>query len=100
MSFFRKLFGLGPKLDYKELIANGALLIDVRTKEEFAGAKVNGSQNIPLDSISGKVTKLKKLNKPIVLCCASGMRSGMAASQLKSKGITEVYNGGSYRKFL
>ena len=100
MSFFRKLFGLGPKVDYKELIANGAVLIDVRTKQEFGNDKAAGSQNIPLDIIMGKASKLKKLNKPIVLCCASGMRSGSAAMQLKNKGITDVYNGGSYRKFL
>ena len=100
MSFFRRLFGLGPKVNYKELIVNGALLIDVRSTHEFAGAKAQGSQNIPLDTITSKVSKLKKLNKPIVLCCASGMRSGSATSILKGKGLTEVYNGGSYRKFI
>ena len=100
MSFFRKLFGLGPKVDYKELVANGAILIDVRTVQEFQSHKATGSQNIPLDAINSKASKIKKLNKPVVLCCASGMRSGSAAMILKNKGITEVYNGGSYRKFL
>ena len=100
MSFFRKLFCLGPKVNYKELVANGAILIDVRTTQEFASHKAQGSQNIPLDAIKGKASKIKKLSKPVVLCCASGMRSSSAAMLLKGKGITEVYNGGSYRKFL
>ena len=99
MSIIRKLFGLGPKVNYHELIDNGAVLIDVRTPSEFSMGNAKGSQNIPLDRISGKVKKIKQLNKPVVLCCASGMRSGQATSILKSKGIEEVYNGGSWHKF-
>ena len=98
MSFLRKIFGLGPKVDCHELIANGAILIDVRTPTEYSNGKPKNSQNIPLDKIGGKIESIKKLNKPIVLCCASGMRSGRATSMLKSKGI-EAYNGGAWNKF-
>jgi phage shock protein E len=98
MSFIRKIFGLGPKVDCHELLKNGAILIDVRTSKEYAQGKVSGSQNVPLDGIEGKLKKIKALNKPIVLVCASGMRSSKATSLLKQNGV-EAFNGGSWRKF-
>ena len=98
MSIFRKIFGLGPKVDCHELIANGAILIDVRTPAEYSNGKPGNSKNIPLDKIGGKIDKIKKLNKPIVLCCQSGMRSGRATSMLKNKGI-DAYNGGGWHNF-
>jgi len=98
MSILRKIFGLDPKVDYHKLIANGAILIDVRTPSEYAQGKPENSTNIPLDKIESKIDKLKKLNKPIVLCCRSGMRSGHATAIFKKNGI-EAYNGGSWNKF-
>ncbi len=95
MSFFKKLFGFGPKADYAELIRQGAIIIDVRTPGEYKSGHIKGSLNIPLDSIGNNLSKLKK-DKCIICCCASGMRSGSAKSILKSKGYTEVYNGGSW----
>lgn len=99
MSFLRKLLGLGPKVDHHALIANGAVLIDVRTPAEFAVGNAPGSKNIPLDKIGSKVKKIEQLNKPIVLCCRSGMRSGQATALLKRHGIQEVYNGGPWNRF-
>ncbi|OFY99068.1 MAG: sulfurtransferase [Bacteroidetes bacterium RIFCSPLOWO2_12_FULL_31_6] len=98
MSLLRKLFGLAPKVNCRELIANGAFLIDVRTPTEFSQGKPKGAKNIPLDKINKELSKIKKLNKPIVLCCASGMRSGQATSILKNNGI-EAYNGGGWYNF-
>ena len=98
MNILRKIFGLGPTIDYHGLIADGAILIDVRTPSEYSNGKPKSSTNIPLDKIGGKIDKIKKLNKPIVLCCASGIRSGKATSLLKSNGI-EAYNGGGWNKF-
>jgi len=98
MSFLRKLFGLGPKVNYHELIANGAILIDVRTPAEYASGKPKNSKNVPLDKIGSKVENIKTLNKPVVLCCQSGMRSGRATSILKREGI-EAYNGGGWTNF-
>ena len=98
MSFLRKILGLGPKVNHHELIANGAILIDVRTPEEYSNGKPANSKNIPLDKIGGKIDKIKKLNKPIVLCCQSGMRSGRATSMLKRQGV-EAYNGGGWHNF-
>lgn len=98
MSFLRKILGLGPKVDYHELIANGAILIDVRTPGEYASGKPRKSKNVPLDKIGNKIEKIKKLNRPIVLCCQSGMRSGRATAMLKRHGI-EAYNGGGWHNF-
>lgn len=60
MSLLRKIFGLGPKVDYHELIANGAVLIDVRTPTEFSVGSAKGSKNIPLNTIGNKVKKNRK----------------------------------------
>ena len=101
MSFLEKLFGLGPKVDYKSLVAEqGAKIIDVRTPQEFNSGNVPGSINIPLNQISHKVNKLKSIKKPLVLCWASGNRSGQAKSMLEREGIQDVYNGGGWRKLL
>jgi len=98
MSFLRKLFGLGLKVDCHELIANGAILIDVRTPGEYSNGKPNNSKNIPLDKIGGEIENIKKLNKTVVLVCQSGMRSGRATSMLKNRGV-EAYNGGGWHNF-
>ncbi|HMY84004.1 MAG TPA: rhodanese-like domain-containing protein [Saprospiraceae bacterium] len=70
-------------------------IIDVRTPMEFTGGNVSGSINIPLDEIETRVEEIKQMQQPIVLCCASGNRSGYATSYLKSLGI-ECENGGSW----
>jgi rhodanese-related sulfurtransferase len=95
MSFLKSLFGLGPKVDYKEAMSNGAIIVDVRTKGEFKGGHIDGSLNIPLPELNKKLNKLDK-NKTIITCCASVVRSWSAKNILKSSGF-EAYNGGSWR---
>jgi phage shock protein E len=90
----KKMLGIGPKVDLGEVIANGAVIIDVRSTGEFAGGHLKNSVNIPLNNLQGHISKLKK-DKAIITCCASGMRSGSAKSMLQSQGFT-VYNGGSW----
>lgn len=91
------LFGFGKRKEQvRNALKNGAIIIDVRSKGEFSSGHIDGSQNIPLDKINGQIERIKKLNLPIVVCCASGMRSGSAKSILKSKGI-ECYNGGGWQ---
>ena len=70
-------------------------IIDVRTPSEFMGGNVSGSINIPLNEISQRVDEIKKMKQPIVLCCASGGRSGQATMFLKQHGI-DCVNGGSW----
>lgn len=70
MSFLKNLFGLGPKVNYTELIEKGAQIIDVRTPGEFAGGHIRGAVNIPLQSISNNLNKIKK-DRPVITCCTS-----------------------------
>lgn len=93
---FKNILGIGPKVNIGELISNGALIIDVRSKGEYAGGHVKGSVNVPLDQLSGYMKKIKDKNHTIITCCASGMRSGSAKSFLKEQGYTNVHNGGSW----
>jgi rhodanese-related sulfurtransferase len=73
-----------------------AVIIDVRTRGEYMGGHVADSINIPLDEIPQNVARIKKMNKTIVLCCASGNRSGQATNYLKQQGLSDVHNGGSW----
>ena len=70
-------------------------IVDVRTPAEFIGGNVAGSINIPLQEIEKRMDELKRLKQPLVLCCASGGRSGQAHGYLAHKGI-ECFNGGSW----
>ena len=76
-------------------MSNKQTIVDVRTPGEFMGGHVAGSINIPLQEIQERIGEIKELPQPIILCCASGNRSGQATSFLKSQGI-ECSNGGSW----
>jgi phage shock protein E len=70
-------------------------IVDVRTTSEFRGGNAEGSINIPLQDIQQRLAELKNLKQPLVLCCASGGRSGQATQFLLQQGI-ECCNGGSW----
>jgi len=95
MGFFSNLFGSAPIADFKEMLQNGAVIIDVRSPEEFRSGHIPQSQNIPLPILNQKVESIKKMNKPVIAVCQSGGRSSMASSILKAAGI-EVVNGGGW----
>lgn len=90
----KNILGLGPKADFKQLVKDGALIVDVRTPGEFAGGHIKGSKNVPLDSLSQQLKQLPK-DRVIITCCASGMRSAAGKSVLKSNGFT-AHNGGGW----
>ncbi|MCU0442149.1 MAG: rhodanese-like domain-containing protein [Bacteroidia bacterium] len=92
----KQLFGLGPQTDYATLVKEGALIVDVRSKGEYAGGHIPGSINIPVDTLPQNLSKLKNKNQTIITCCASGMRSGAAKGMLKANGYQTVYNGGNW----
>lgn len=94
LQFLSNLFS-GTQVNFKELMDKGAVIIDVRSPAEFNSGHVKNAINIPLDQIGKKTNEIKKMNKPIITCCFSGSRSGMAKSQLAEAGI-EVYNGGNW----
>lgn len=99
MQFLKTLFGLGPKTDLKELISNGATIVDVRTKSEYHSGNIKGSLNIPLDMLPNSLSKIRR-DKPVITCCASGMRSASAKRILKSNGYEDVHNGGGWTSLL
>jgi phage shock protein E len=92
----KKIFGFGPSVNYAELVKEGAIILDVRSKGEFAGGHIKGAVNISVDTLKSNLEKLKNKNNPIITCCASGMRSASAKSILKANGYTKVYNGGGW----
>lgn len=70
-------------------------VLDVRTRQEFMGGHVAGSTNIPLNELPTRMDEVKALAQPILLCCASGMRSGQAEMLLRAQGI-DCENGGGW----
>jgi len=98
MGLLRKIFGLAPEVDFEQLIAGGAIIVDVRSKGEYSSGHVKGSLNIPLDQVADSLNKLKDKEQVIITCCASGMRSGVAKKILKNAGYNNVYNGGPWQR--
>ena len=90
-------WGKGP---VKKALANGAVVIDVRTANEYDRGRIPGSLNIPVDRIRVSIGRIRELQKPIVLCCSSGERSSKALAILKENGIREVYNGGNWSTIM
>ncbi|MFY8096631.1 MAG: rhodanese-like domain-containing protein [Flavobacterium sp.] len=91
------MLGFGNKTN--EIAAytqKNAIILDVRTYEEFASGHIKGSKNIPLQILGSKINEIKKLNKPVIACCRSGMRSAQATSILKQNGI-DCINGGGWQ---
>ena len=93
----KALLGFGPKTDFAELVKDGATILDVRTKGEYAGGHIKGSINIPVEQLAGNLNKLKNKDKAIITCCASGMRSASAKGILTSNGFSNVHNGGGWQ---
>ena len=82
--------------DFAALVKQGATVVDVRSKGEYASGHIKNSINIPVDQLATNLARLKDKNKPIITCCASGMRSSSALTILKNAGYTHVYNGGGW----
>lgn len=98
MGILNQIFGgsntISPT-ELKEMHEKGATVVDVRTTNEFRSGHVNGAKNIPLQEIKDRLDEVKKIKEPLILCCASGNRSGQAQSFLSSQGI-ECVNGGGW----
>lgn len=82
-----------------ELLKAGATIVDVRSPAEFAAGANPKSVNIPLGDLEGATGRLDR-EKPVVVCCASGGRSAMAAAILKARGFGEVLNAGPWQNTL
>lgn len=90
------LFSQKEEINVKDLVAKGAVVLDVRSKEEFAGGHVQGAINIPLDTLSSESKKIGDKNTYIITCCMSGGRSSVAKSILHKAGYDNVHNGGGW----
>lgn len=86
----RRIRGMLPALK-----SQGAVLIDVRSAAEFASGNAPGSVNIPLPELGGRLQEIPRA-VPVVVCCASGTRSGMAKMVLKKNGYQNVFNIGAW----
>lgn len=91
------------KKQIPNLIAQGATVVDVRGVQEYSQGARPGSLNIPLDMIQkeldGKLQKLDK-NQPVILCCATGVRSSAALRILRANGFRRIYNAGPWKNTL
>lgn len=94
MGLFGKIFKNSTP-DYNQWLSEGGVIVDVRTPAEFKSGHIKGSKNIPLDQIERSAHKLDS-NKPVIVCCRSGMRSAQAMKILKQKGFIRVHNGGGW----
>lgn len=84
-------------MSLQELLANEATtIVDVREPYEFAEGHIDGSINIPLNTVQNRVEEFQQMSKPLVMVCLSGGRSGMATAILKARGVENVYNGGGW----
>ncbi|GAB1855671.1 rhodanese-like domain-containing protein [Flavobacteriaceae bacterium MHTCC 0001] len=77
----------------KDFLKRNAIIIDVRTQQEWNDSHIENAIHIPLKTLKDKVEAIKKLDKPIIVYCKSGVRSEKAKAILKSQHI-EVVNGG------
>lgn len=82
------------KVDVKHLFQQGAVVLDVRTEEEFVGFHLPGAMNIPFDDLDANLECIRKWQKPVIVYGANDRRSSLAATKLKNRGIFAV-DGGS-----
>jgi rhodanese-related sulfurtransferase len=87
------LFG-NQNAKIQDYLKKGAIILDVRTDREYKSGAIKNAKHIPLDDLRNHVDELKKLNKPIIVYCASGVRSGKAAKFLNLNNIDAVNGGG------
>ena len=84
-----------PAQQLDALLSEGAQVVDVRTPAEFRRGHAEGARNIPLDQLEARAQELDPA-RPVLLCCASGARSGLALSLLKQRGFRTVHNAGPW----
>lgn len=88
----------GPGVNYKSLVEDeGAVVLDVRTPAEFSAGHIRRSRNAPLNHLTRSSNLPESMSTPVITCCASGRRSGIAKSHLEALGYEKVYNGGGWR---
>ena len=85
------------EVDYHGLVAEGAILVDVRTPSEFARGSVPGAKNVPYENLLQKLESFGTHDQTVIVFCESGRRAGLAKEILVQQGWKEVHNMGSHR---
>ncbi|MBR9758336.1 MAG: rhodanese-like domain-containing protein [Algicola sp.] len=93
MGFLSFLFGNRDK-KIQAYLNRGAIILDVRTLEEYRNGHIDGSKHIPLNELNRRVEELKQMDKPLIVCCASGVRSAKAAKFLTLNNLDAINGGG------
>ncbi|MGB8331194.1 MAG: rhodanese-like domain-containing protein [Polyangiales bacterium] len=78
----------------RRLVSNGAVLVDVRSPQEFAAGHIEGAINIPVQDLGGRDAELGDKAGEVVVYCQSGGRSAVAKRFLESRGFTSVHDMG------
>jgi rhodanese-related sulfurtransferase len=103
LEILAKLGGRSPSRidpqDARQLVADGAVLLDVRSPQEFAGSRLPEAVNIPVDQLDTRLDEVRQFNRPVVVYCASGMRSNRATGILRRAEIREVHDLGSLSRW-
>jgi phage shock protein E len=84
----------------RRLVAQGALLLDVRSRAEFAERHAERAVNIPVEELERRASELGAKNRPIVVYCHTGVRSGIAVVLLRKTGFTAVHNLGTIGRWF
>lgn len=98
LDFFRNTADINAGVTEYET-TNGAVLLDVRTEEEYRNGHIDGSINLPLDRISFIEDAIKDKSTPLYVHCYSGSRSGQAVTYLKQMGYTNATNIGGISSY-
>ena len=94
---YMKRSGLISSKEAVEYLRSGAMLIDVRSVNEFESGHILQAYNMPLDRVDILVPNaVRDKNKVLLLHCSTGVRSGMAKKKLEEMGYKNVFNLGSY----
>jgi rhodanese-related sulfurtransferase len=91
----KQLFGIGPGVNYADLLRQGAVVLDVRSPGEFSQSHIDGALNIPIEKLRENLHQLAK-DVPIIACCKDGSKSWYAKNLLDANGYSRVYDAGSW----
>jgi len=94
----KQLFGVGPKVNYAKLVREGALIVDVRTPNEFTDGHIHGAINIPVEKLRHNFHQFAGKQQVIIACCTDGSKSWYAKNLLDANGYRSVYDAGNWTK--
>lgn len=93
MGFLDFIFG-AKKRHVKQYLDQGAVILDVRSQNEWDAGHIEGAKHVPMDNLTDKIDEIKRLDKPVIVCCESGVRAAKAAKFLNLNNIKATNGGG------